>query len=823
MWCEIKNSESKPLIKFLAHLDIGVVSITMKNKDARAALKSEKYKQIINILGLEVDTTWYESLFSKEIDYKTYVKEFSANKKLISLITDFANDTSLKYSKSNLLTKYFNKNNEDKLIQIVNDKDEIDTEFKSCTDKTVKLTGRESDNSLVLTFSGAHIDECVFIRFDKLEDIVSDISNNGFKITIPANSRTGERFAISLVDMLSIKPIESCESELGMSFYKFRSSDTTHVFITCGYEHIQIIKTLSNNNTFSKSYTGMSIFTTSTSLELYKQISDIVDTYKTNAHLFEFVKENQIKNHTPLDNETKLNRIIESIQTKNTISSKEFEELKQLYFAQIVLTNIFGIAQSGVSKTEGVISPLSKSDTIKALNSGNIVYKIENGLIEVDGVDDPESELKDILDELSDITYLSIMNKFNSLGYATSLAKDPLLDRSSLKLFFSRQDDIDDVTKKLPEKTSNIISIAKLIELFKSIDKYSNTYFGVDVKNNSYALRHKSRRLVETVIKNVEDLKDLVFLACTKNKDAYEGSKFSDGVKYKVVANSKIRGIFNDFLKNKDVELSEKQKAIELMLELPSHDHIPFLSDDYEIFNNEFWMTWAMSGGTDSHNLAYYFYNDSGKNNIGKTFWNQDSILTSSNAELTGFNPYIQSHFDKMYESCQAFYKKKLKKKYENATFKLYRGCTGDQIDRYTPGTVESWTSLLSTAKKFADTMASGKIKYVLVTEVPVTALISTYEHLGSTKDFPPDSDLKGKKEFMVLGGALKDAEVRVFTTSADEMWSHKINIFERFINESERGLNYVGKLKVVYADDKGFTDPDTDSSIVDGTKYEKW
>lgn len=65
---------------FTARLGIGDITIKIPNQEALIALKSEKYKQIIKILGLEFRTSYYESYFHRVIDYETYKKEFSENK-----------------------------------------------------------------------------------------------------------------------------------------------------------------------------------------------------------------------------------------------------------------------------------------------------------------------------------------------------------------------------------------------------------------------------------------------------------------------------------------------------------------------------------------------------------------------------------------------------------------------------------------------------------------------------------------------------------------------------------------------------------------------
>jgi hypothetical protein len=178
-----------------------------------------------------------------------------------------------------------------------------------------------------------------------------------------------------------------------------------------------------------------------------------------------------------------------------------------------------------------------------------------------------------------------------------------------------------------------------------------------------------------------------------------------------------------------------------------------------------------------------------------------------------------------MYEETQKFYKAKFKAKYAGKKVKLYRGVSGKDIDRYTPGTIESWTTVVSTAKAFAKMMSGhDRNGYILEVELPYSALISSWEVLGQTGDFPIEANLKGKKEHMVLGGCLKDAEVKAYNISNPSQIK-SIQIFEGFLAEKsddkEDSLPPT-ILKVVYANDKAFTDPTTDKSIVSGTELEE-
>lgn len=90
-------------------------------------------------------------------------------------------------------------------------------------------------------------------------------------------------------------------------------------------------------------------------------------------------------------------------------------------------------------------------------------------------------------------------------------------------------------------------------------------------------------------------------------------------------------------------------------------------------------------------------------------------------------------HFQKVYEDTQ--------EKLEEETVTLHRGVKGNVT---THSKLESWSELKSIANKFDD--------YTLEAEVDVEDVFATWETLG---EMWPEEDVKGKKEWMVFGGAL--------------------------------------------------------------------
>lgn len=125
----------------------------------------------------------------------------------------------------------------------------------------------------------------------------------------------------------------------------------------------------------------------------------------------------------------------------------------------------------------------------------------------------------------------------------------------------------------------------------------------------------------------------------------------------------------------------------------------------------------------------------------------------------------VRSHMERIYEKNQEFFKAKFKKKYEEKTIKLYRGVGLGVVDTYIPGALESWTTQISTAKKFADMMSRDYRDYTIMTaEVPIQHIFGSFESFGDY--WPGEEDLKGKKEYIVMGGTFATTPIYAFDVS---------------------------------------------------------
>lgn len=85
-------------------------------------------------------------------------------------------------------------------------------------------------------------------------------------------------------------------------------------------------------------------------------------------------------------------------------------------------------------------------------------------------------------------------------------------------------------------------------------------------------------------------------------------------------------------------------------------------------------------------------------------------------------------------------------------------------VETYTPWAAEAWTIDKRTPERFGKMMAKGGRsreagRYsVLTAQVPYSGILMSYE--AQKRYFPPEKDLKGKKEFVVLGGALQNMTI---------------------------------------------------------------
>ncbi len=130
----------------------------------------------------------------------------------------------------------------------------------------------------------------------------------------------------------------------------------------------------------------------------------------------------------------------------------------------------------------------------------------------------------------------------------------------------------------------------------------------------------------------------------------------------------------------------------------------------------------------------------------------------------------MAEHFAALKIETEDFYKKKFAKKSDPnpdlsmKTIDVWRG-VGGHFDDYIPAAAESWSAQKSSANKFGKMTAQGgrswgsrsEGKYTLVAaKISYNDVLWSYESVKGKYGWPSDKKLKGKKEFVVIGGALK-------------------------------------------------------------------
>jgi len=136
----------------------------------------------------------------------------------------------------------------------------------------------------------------------------------------------------------------------------------------------------------------------------------------------------------------------------------------------------------------------------------------------------------------------------------------------------------------------------------------------------------------------------------------------------------------------------------------------------------------------------------------------------------------MAEHFAALKTETEDFYKKKFAKKSDPnpdlsmKTVEVWRG-VGGHFDDYIPSAAESWSAQKSSANKFGKMTSQGGRdwgtrsagKYTLVAaKVSYNDVLWSYESVKGKYGWPDDKELKGKKEHVIIGGALKSGNTTV-------------------------------------------------------------
>lgn len=261
-----------------------------------------------------------------------------------------------------------------------------------------------------------------------------------------------------------------------------------------------------------------------------------------------------------------------------------------------------------------------------------------------------------------------------------------------------------------------------------------------------------------------------------------------------------IGSVIQDLVNKVFQKISDPDEKIAFNDSIPEIFQDIFLSKNTTIQRVAFISSWTFNGGSFAQNIAHHQTIGIGPNEDNKNFYNASSSAGSTPAtnfilKAARSAPMLKE----MYSKTQEFLAKKFKKEYNggNGTILLYRGVAVGLPPNYVAGAIESWTTDPKTAINFANMMTrQGTSGIVLVASIPYSAIIGTYQSLNDV--FPMEKFLKGKKEWMVLGGTFKETKIRWATVGEFDKYG------ESRLNESEEPETS-GEVKVITPQDPLF------------------
>lgn len=350
---------------------------------------------------------------------------------------------------------------------------------------------------------------------------------------------------------------------------------------------------------------------------------------------------------------------------------------------------------------------------------------------------------------------------------------------------------------------SDKITVDEVLEcVLESNDIYEKVCrdFGVERLFKEYGPpRHSDSIVVESYTKS-DPVRAANNILASMTEEEYNTPE-DQYLKFTQRKNKVVRDINFDLFKDEsyisvlDYSLAEIREKGDLLEYLEIYDKTPdwfqarqgLYSADYDHFTLSFFGHWVMTGGSNAHNLAHVACADIGVNQDKDEYYSPRRVQPYGRQDNV-FDEYakserVKNHFDKMYEKSQEFFKKKYKKKYDTTVIKLYRGLGIEDVSGYAPSTMESWSPLVSTAKRFASMMSRSHRDYtVLYAEVPIQYIIGTYESLGDV--FEDDEMLKGKKEHIVMGGAFEHIPIYKYDVNRKELKPFKEHVIFEQKNE---------------------------------------
>lgn len=169
------------------------------------------------------------------------------------------------------------------------------------------------------------------------------------------------------------------------------------------------------------------------------------------------------------------------------------------------------------------------------------------------------------------------------------------------------------------------------------------------------------------------------------------------------------------------------------------------LTDDYDDWMETWIDVWSTRGGTPVHTTLQRATESLGANADATS---DDVQVFADGRPHTAFHvsESCQRHVTRLYEETQDYYSRHSDEKWRT----VYRGVGEEKAQNYLPATVESWSENQTEARKFCKMDGNNG---VMKREIQLPNVLCTWESLG---DRWPENDLKGGKEWMVLGAGLR-------------------------------------------------------------------
>lgn len=186
------------------------------------------------------------------------------------------------------------------------------------------------------------------------------------------------------------------------------------------------------------------------------------------------------------------------------------------------------------------------------------------------------------------------------------------------------------------------------------------------------------------------------------------------------------------------------------------HSQLGFYTTNYEVFRGQLYGGWASAGGTDHAQIAKA---------IAAKLW------PPSNGTFFGAEKYIDTYSDRAVENMkllkketEEFYKAKFAKgkvveiDLSTKPLVLGRGVAAGNLEVYAPASIESWTTDKATVTRFSKMMQTARApnRLALSTKATYDDILWSYEVAAQKMGWPAELELKGKKEFVLLGGRVK-------------------------------------------------------------------